>query len=86
MSVRQAHALGRLRLLNRLLAPSLRVLEHCNQHHDHDRHDRRAGSEPDPRETTRDPQREPDQHAGDTATQPAKNGPRLTACQLVAAI
>src|SRR5918994_2720484 len=51
--------------LDRLVASSLRLLEHCNQHHDDDRHDRRAGSQPRVRETSQKAQSEPNQHGSD---------------------
>jgi hypothetical protein len=50
--------------LKRLVAPPLRVLKHCHQHHDDDRHGRRAGSQPRVRETSDDPQRDPGQDTG----------------------
>jgi hypothetical protein len=53
--------------LNRLVAPPLGVLKHCNQHHDDDRHDRRAGSQPGVRETSDDSEREPGQDTGNTS-------------------
>jgi Histidine kinase-like ATPase domain len=53
--------------LNRLVAPPLGVLKHCNQHHDDDRHDRRAGSQPSVREPSDDPQRKPGQDTGNTS-------------------
>ena len=49
IDVRLAHEIGegvgdRVQLaLDRLVASSLGVLKHGNQHHDHDRHDRRPG-------------------------------------------
>jgi hypothetical protein len=84
IDVRLAHEIGkgvgyRVQLaLDRLVASSLRVLKHGNQYHDHDRHDRRPGSQPGRRETRQDSEREPDHYTGDATKKegPATHGVR----------
>jgi hypothetical protein len=72
IDVRLAHEIGegvgdRVQLaLDRLVASSLGVLKHGNQHHDHDRHERRPGSQPRRREPRQDSEREPDHYTSNT--------------------
>src|SRR5215216_2184815 len=70
----------------RWIAWSLRplcILEHCNQDHDHNRHDGRTA----PSQVSEKPVRAPmASHTTTPATQLLKNGPRLTACTIAAAI